>query len=71
MQSEADSFFRFIMTYQDHFTKFVILRALESKCAEEVADKLLDIFCDIACPDILHSDNGREFQNSVMSSKIQ
>ena len=66
MQSEADGPYRFIMTYQDHFTKFVVLRALESKCAEEVGDKLFDVFCDRACPTILHSDNGREFQNAVM-----
>jgi transposase InsO family protein len=65
MQSEADQSFRYILTYQDHFTKFVSLRALESKKAVEVADKLMDIFCERGSPTFLHSDNGKEFQNQV------
>lgn len=65
MQSQPDSKYKHIMSYQDHLTKFVSLRALESKRAAEVAYNLLDIFCDKGAPNILHSDNGREFANQV------
>ena len=44
MQSQADHEFKFIMVYQDHLTKFVLQRALQSKRAEEVAYQLTDIF---------------------------
>ncbi|KAK6181870.1 hypothetical protein SNE40_009648 [Patella caerulea] len=44
MQSMAQNSFKWIMVYQDHLTKFVILRALTSKRAAEVAHNLLDIF---------------------------
>jgi len=37
MQSEPDGYYRFIMNYQDPFTKFTILRPLKSKIAEEAA----------------------------------
>ncbi|KAI5717175.1 hypothetical protein M8J77_001334 [Diaphorina citri] len=66
MQAQADSDFKFIFVYQDHLTKFVQLRPLKSKRAEEVAHVLLDIFCAFGAPSILQSDNGREFCNRVI-----
>ena len=65
MQSETENNFCYILTYIDHFTKFVSLRPLHTKRAEEVADVLMDIFCARGAPTILHTDNGREFQNRV------
>ncbi len=67
MQSQADGEFRWIMTYQDHLTKFVILRPLKTKTAVAVAEELIDIFCMMGAPKILHTDNGREFNNSASS----
>lgn len=54
MQSEADGEFKFILVYQDHLTKFVILRALTSKTALEVSKHVKDIFCIFGAPSILH-----------------
>lgn len=66
-QTQSDGNFKFIMVYQDHLTKFVLLRALQSKRATEVAYHLNDIFLTIGAPCILQSDNGREFVNNVIS----
>jgi len=60
-QSHPDGEFRFIMTYQDHLTKFVILRPLERKESIRVAKQLLSIWLLFGAPAILQSDNGREF----------
>jgi IS30 family transposase len=68
MQSEPDGYYRFIMNYQDHLTKFTILCPLESKTAEEVAYQLMDIFCMFGAPFILQSDNGREFANKIIQN---
>ena len=68
MQSQRDGEYRFILNYQDHLTKFVCLRPLKTKTAEEVAYHLVDIFCDKGAPHILQSDNGREFCNEVCSA---
>lgn len=54
--------------YQDHLTKFVILKPLKSKSAEEVAYHLVDIFTLIGAPSILQSDNGREFSNNIVNN---
>jgi hypothetical protein len=66
MQSQADGDFKFIMVYQDHLTKFIQLRALKTKRAEEVAYHLLDVFTIFGAPCILQSDNGREFANKII-----
>lgn len=58
-ESEKDGPFSYILTYQDHLTKFVTLRALKSKRAEEVAYHLLDIFCTFGAPAILQVSNIR------------
>jgi hypothetical protein len=44
----------------------VKLRPLTHKRAEEIAYKLLDIFTTFGAPEILQSDNGREFANKVL-----
>lgn len=56
------------MVYQDHFTKFIQLRPLKSKCAVEVAAALIDIFSIFGVPQILQSDNGREFRNQIVTA---
>ncbi|XP_060862057.1 SCAN domain-containing protein 3-like [Metopolophium dirhodum] len=66
MQAQPDGDYKFIMVYQDHLTKFVILRPLTHKRAEEVAYVLIDIFTTFGAPAISQSDNGREFANKVI-----
>ena len=60
---EQNQPYKWLLVYQDHFTKFVRLRALINKTAEEVAEALIDFFSDMGAPLILQSDNGREFKN--------
>jgi len=64
MQSQH---YRFIMNYQDYLTKYVILKPLKSKRAEEIAYNLIDIYTLFGAPAILQPDNGREFVNSVIN----
>ena len=60
MQSQPDGEFKFILNYQDHFSKFCILRPLKHKTASSVAKVLVEIFSLMGPPTILQSDNGRE-----------
>eukprot|EP00102_Acyrthosiphon_pisum_P016228 XP_008187112.2 PREDICTED: uncharacterized protein LOC100575947 [Acyrthosiphon pisum] len=56
------------MVYQDHLTKFVVIKPLKTKTAEEVAYNLIDIFTLLGAPSILQSDNGCEFSNQIVSN---
>lgn len=71
MQSSPQGQFKWIMVYQCHLTKFVILRPLSSKRAAEVAYQLLDIFLLFGAPAILQSDNGSEFTAQVITELKQ
>ncbi|XP_064086079.1 KRAB-A domain-containing protein 2-like [Macrobrachium nipponense] len=67
MQSSLQAQFKWIMVYQYHLRKFVILRPLTSKRAAEVAFQLLDIFLLFGAPAILRSDNSSEFTAHVIT----
>ena len=67
MQSMKDGSFKWILHYQEHLSKFHILRPLTSKTATEVARELLLIFLDFGAPRVLQSDNGREFTAQVIA----
>ena len=65
--ADVESDFRYIMNYQDHFSKFVQLRPLKSKSAKEVAGALVNIFLTSnGAPRILQSDRGGEFVNQYI-----
>uniref|UniRef100_A0A914Q7G3 Integrase catalytic domain-containing protein n=1 Tax=Panagrolaimus davidi TaxID=227884 RepID=A0A914Q7G3_9BILA len=67
-QAKPDGEFNFILNYQDHFSKYCLLRPLKRKTAENVAEVLSQIFADFGPPKILQTDNGREFKNSKVGS---
>ena len=51
MQSLSYNGYRWIMVYQDHLTKFCVLRAIKSKRPIEVTRQLMDIIFSFAwCP---------------------
>ena len=66
LQLSPDNGYKFILNYQDCFNKFVVLRPLRSKTADEVAQCLVHIFCEHGPPHILHTDNGAEFSNKTL-----
>ena len=70
MQSQPDGDFKFILNYQDHFSKFCVLRPLKFKTASAVAEILVEIFSLRGPPIILQSDNGREFKNQEIKNEV-
>lgn len=66
MNSCVDGYYKYIMLYEEHLTKFLQLRALKTKRTKEVANHLLDIFTTFGAPSILKSANGQEFANKVI-----
>ena len=66
MRTVPDIGFKWILNYQDHFTKWVVLKPLKQKCAEEVASNLVTIFYSLGARNILQSDNGKEFDNRLL-----
>ena len=59
------------MVYQDHPTKFIVLRPLLHKSAKEVVDNLFDIICLLEPAHIIQSDNEREFKKIKLASMLR
>ncbi|CAJ0922714.1 unnamed protein product, partial [Mesorhabditis belari] len=70
MQSAPDGDYNFIFVYQDHLTKFVSLRALRTKTAKEIVENIVSIFGTFGPPQILQTDNGREFANKLLEEAV-
>ena len=71
LQMVPDDGYKYILNYQDCFSKFVILRALKTKTAAEVADCLVNIFFEHGPPSLLQTDNGAEFSNKLLMARIK
>lgn len=57
---------KFILVCVDHLTRYTAATALKTKSAKEVALALVAVFCEQGFPQILLSDNGKEFDNSLI-----
>ena len=66
MRSIPDGEFQWILHEKDHLTKFSWAYPLKSKEAQPVAEKLLQQFYSFGPPQILQSDNGKEFVARVI-----
>ena len=64
--------YRYILTYICVFTRYVYLRPVQDKSAEEVAQCLLLVFFECGTwPLVLQSDNGSEFVNWIMAELLR
>ena len=63
MRTAPDEENKWILNHQDHFINWV---GLKQKCAKEVANNLVSIFYTLGTPNILQSDNGKEFDNKLL-----
>ena len=70
LETNPDGDYKYILTYQDHFSKYMILRPLKNKKSEGVAAELVDIFYLLGAPLILQSDNGREFTAEDLNNEL-
>lgn len=70
-QYRQDRGYSYILNYQDHLTKFCMLRPLRTKRASEVVEELFQIFALWGAPRFLQSDNGREFVNKLLVTMLE
>ena len=61
--------FRYILVIADYFSKWTEAFPMKNKCADTVADILVEnIILWFGMPLVIHSDQGREFENGLMKS---
>ena len=67
LRVQEDNGYKYILNYQDCFSKFIVLRALKTKSAVEVCDHLISIFCEHGAPHIFQTYNGGESTNNMLN----
>ena len=61
--------FRYILVIADYFSKWTEAFPIKNKCADTVVEVLVDkIILRFGMPLVIHSDQGREFENGLMKS---
>lgn len=59
---------RYLLVIQDYFTKWLEAIPMTNQTAECVTAKLVDTFSRFGLPDILPSDQGSNFESTLLSS---
>ena len=57
--------YKYILTFIDHFTKWIETRPLKTKNARDVATGVFSIYCRQGAPVQIVTDNGRGFTNTI------
>ena len=61
--------YRYILVIADYFSKWTEAFPIKDKCADTVPDVLVNkIILQFGMPLVIHSDQGREFENGLMKS---
>ena len=61
---------RYLLVIQDYFTKWADARLLPDRTAIRITAKLVKLFCTYGIPEIVHSDQGRNFESSIVQSTL-
>ena len=62
---------RYLLVVQDYFTKWVEAIPLPDQTAIRITRELTKLFSVYGQPEILHSDQGRNFESAVLSQTLQ
>ena len=62
---------RYLLVVQDYFTKWTEAIPLPDQTATRITAELIKLFCTYGHPDILHSDQGRNFESTILAQTLQ
>ena len=63
--------YQYLLVLQDYFTKWVDAIPMPDQTAEHITTALIKFFCTYGPPQILHSDQGRNFESSIFTQTLQ
>ena len=62
---------RYILVIQDYFTKWLEAIALKDQTADTITKELIVVFGRFGMPQFLHSDQGRNFESTLLRSTLE
>ena len=61
---------RYILVVQDYFTKWADARPIPDQTAVRITRELVHIFAGYGIPEIIHSDQGRNFESTIIQQTM-
>ena len=62
---------RYLLVVQDYFTKWVEAIPMPDQTSLRISTELVKLFSMFGCPSILHSDQGRNFESTILIQTLQ
>ena len=62
---------QYLLVIQDYFTKWTEAIPLPNQTANRITSELIRVFSNYGLPDILHSDQGRNFESSILCQTLE
>ena len=62
---------RYLLVVQDYFTKWGEAIPLPDQTAVPITGELIKLFSIYGYPEILHSDQGRNFESSILAETLR
>jgi transposase InsO family protein len=62
---------RYLLVVQDYFTKWADARPLPDQTASRITTELVDLFTTYGVPEIVHSDQGRNFESAIFQQVLK
>ena len=61
---------RYLLAVQDYFTKWADALPLRDQTAKRITEELIKLFATYGQPEILHSDQGRNFESAILQHTL-
>ena len=61
---------RYLLVVQDYFTKWPEAIPLKDQTASSITSELVQLFSMFAIPEVIHSDQGRNFESSLLRQTL-
>ena len=62
---------RYLLVLQDYFTKWADAVPLPDQTASRITTALIKFFCTYGPPQIIHSDQGRNFESTIFKQVLE
>ena len=62
---------RYLLVIQDYMTKWAEAVPIPNQTAARITTKLVKVFSRYEIPDILHSDQGRNYESTILSQTLE
>ena len=63
--------YRYLLVVMDYFTKWADAIPLRDQKAATITDAIVKLCCNFGIPDVLHSDQGRNFESTLFHQMLQ